>query len=284
MLPKDVARRRTAALVALAGAGLLALLLVVLSRPTTRRRLRRRLRAFRRKAAYLRGRMAGVCYRLSGRHPDPDVDDHVLADRVRSALGPLEQRLDTPRVHVTCQNHIVFLHGNVDSEAAEQTLVDASLAISGVRVVQSELHVGLARGDTRPSQGRAAAPPSATRRKLLRVAGDVGPAADDAVGAVLSAFLQRIPEGERRHVDAHLPADVRALVSQETRHPPVEDLSGLGAAVVERTGLPLDRGVAIAGAVLGALRDAVADEADDIAAVLPEPLRSVWTRAGAGQG
>jgi uncharacterized protein (DUF2267 family) len=280
MLPRDVARRRTAAL---AGAGLLALL-VVLYRPTTRRRLRRRLRAFRRKAAYLRGRMAGVRYRLSGRHPDPDVADHVLADRVRSALGPLEQRLDIPRVHVACQKHIVFLHGNVDSEASERTLVDAVLAISGVRAVQSELHVGLSRGDTRPSQGRAHAPPSATRRKLLRAAGDVGPAADDAVGAVLSAFLRRIPEGERRHVDGHLPEDVRALVSQATRHPPVEDLPGLGAAVAERTGLPLDRGEAIAGAVLGALREAVADEADDIAAVLPEGLRGLWAGAGAGQG
>src|ERR1700687_6230895 len=53
----------------------------------------------------------GILYRLAGRRPDPDVSDDVLADRIRSTLGPLEKRLDVPRVHVMVEDHVAVLHG-----------------------------------------------------------------------------------------------------------------------------------------------------------------------------
>src|SRR5512142_2260250 len=49
---------------------------------------------------YAAGSAPGMLYRLAGRRPDPNVSDDVLADRIRSNLGPLERRLDLPRVHV----------------------------------------------------------------------------------------------------------------------------------------------------------------------------------------
>jgi uncharacterized protein (DUF2267 family) len=268
-------RRRTIVALAAAGSGVL---LVLRWHPATRRWLRRLARTARRRAAYQRGRLAGVRYRLAGRHPEPNVSDAILADRVRSVLGPLEQRLDIPRVHVTCHEHVVFLHGNIDSEEAARALVDAVRAVSGVRAVRSELHVGLSRGDTRPSQGRAHRQPSTVRTRLLQAAVEAGPAAEDAAGVVLSAFLQRIPQAERRHVLGQLPQDVRTLASQPTGAPPVNRLEALGAAVAVRTGVRLDSGKAIAMAVLHELRKAVPDEAEDIGAVLPRQLRDVWAR------
>jgi hypothetical protein len=43
----------------------------------------------------------GILYRLAGRHPDPNVSDDVLVDRIRSSLGPLEKRLDVPETSPT---------------------------------------------------------------------------------------------------------------------------------------------------------------------------------------
>jgi hypothetical protein len=103
------------------------------------------------------GRWRGLVYRLFGRHPDPDVDDHTLADRVRSVLGPIEKRLDLPHVHVMVENHIVLLHGDVGWEHEAATITQAVREISGVRDVESHLHVGLLPSDTRPSTGRVRA-------------------------------------------------------------------------------------------------------------------------------
>jgi hypothetical protein len=66
-----------------------------------------------------------VRYRISGHHPDPNVGDGVLADRVRSTLGPLEHYLDIPRVHVRAEGHDVHLHGGVTSEAQADVIVSA---------------------------------------------------------------------------------------------------------------------------------------------------------------
>ncbi|MDX1620487.1 MAG: hypothetical protein R3320_05825, partial [Nitriliruptorales bacterium] len=41
----------------------------------------------------LANRLEGAAYRVRGDRPDPDVDDQVLTQRVRSQLGPLEKRL-----------------------------------------------------------------------------------------------------------------------------------------------------------------------------------------------
>lgn len=109
-----------------------------------------------RRLRYLEGQGRGLEYRLRGGHPDEDVPDDVLADRVRSALGPLEKRLDVPHVHVHVEDHRVTLHGAVDTDASAAQLVRATAGISGVRDVDSKLHVGLGPGDTRPSEGRVA--------------------------------------------------------------------------------------------------------------------------------
>ena len=97
----------------------------------------------------------GILYALAGRKPDPNVPDDVLADRIRSEIGPLEHRLDIPRVHVTVHDHVAALHGEVDRPMKAAALEWAVRNVSGVKDVESHLHVGLAPGDTRPSAALA---------------------------------------------------------------------------------------------------------------------------------
>lgn len=118
--------------------------------------LRHGLRATGKRVRYACGLMRGTAYRLSGGHPDPNVTDDVLADRIRSTLGTLEKRLDLPRIHVTVQDHVALLHGDVAGETDVEELVAAVWRIPGVARVESHLHVGLIPSDTRPSEGRAA--------------------------------------------------------------------------------------------------------------------------------
>jgi hypothetical protein len=106
------------------------------------------------RAARRNGRIRGVLYRIAGRQPDPRVDDLTLADRVRSELGPVEKHLDLPHVHVMVEDHVVLLHGDVQWPYEAASLVEAVRAISGVRDVESHLHVGMLPSDTRPSEGR----------------------------------------------------------------------------------------------------------------------------------
>jgi hypothetical protein len=102
-----------------------------------------------------RGRLRGWLYRLRRCRPDPDVIDLVLADRIRSTLGPLEKRLDLPHIHVMVHDHIALLHGDVGSYREVDEIDTAVAAVSGVAGVDSWLHVGLVAGDARPSTGRA---------------------------------------------------------------------------------------------------------------------------------
>lgn len=90
------ATRRTAEGLAVAGGA------IVVFRPGTRanRAARHQLEALARHLRHFAGRLHAVSYRLRGRHPDPNVSGNVLADRIRSSLGPLEKRLDLPRIHV----------------------------------------------------------------------------------------------------------------------------------------------------------------------------------------
>ena len=118
----------------------------------TRSARRRRRRAVGH-ARHLRGRLHGVWYRVCCRHPDEHVADLVLADRIRSTLGPLEHALDQPRIHVGVYRHVATLHGDVATEYAAQRLVDEVRSMSGVAGVQSHLHVGLMPGDACPSEG-----------------------------------------------------------------------------------------------------------------------------------
>lgn len=104
---------------------------------------------------YLSGRLEGLSYRIEGRHPDPNVPDTVLADRIRSELGGLEKRRDLPHVHVMVEDHVALLHGDVATQDDARAIEDAVADVSGVKGVESHLHVGLIEGDTRPSEGRS---------------------------------------------------------------------------------------------------------------------------------
>lgn len=100
---------------------------------------------------HLQGRTHGAWYRLCRRHPDEHVDDLVLADRIRSHLGPVEHALDQPRVHVSVHRHVATLHGDVATEYAADRLEAEVRSVVGVVGVQSRLHVGLLPGDACPS-------------------------------------------------------------------------------------------------------------------------------------
>jgi len=100
---------------------------------------------------HLRGVARGVWYRCRRRHPDEHVDDLVLADRIRSSLGPVEHALDQPRVHVSVYRHVASLHGDVANHYAAERLVEAVRSVPGVVDVDSLLHVGLLPGDGCPS-------------------------------------------------------------------------------------------------------------------------------------
>ena len=112
------------------------------------------------------GRLHGFAYRLRRRRPDPDVGDQILADRIRSSLGPLEKRLDLPHIHVMVNDHIATLHGEVGSYRDVDAIDSAVAAVSGVNGVDSYLHVGLVAGDTRPSAGHAVGRPPDTSTGL----------------------------------------------------------------------------------------------------------------------
>ena len=225
----------------------------------------------------------GVLYRLRGRTPDPDVSDDVLADRIRSSIGPLEKRLDMPRVHVTVDDHVAVLHGDVPCESSAFRIEHAVMRVSGVYGVESHLHPGLLSGDTRPSQGAAVPrPPSEARRRLLDAAAEAGAGSDPeaAVHAVLCGFADRIPESERIQMLAQLPNDVRALAGPVRRHgvPPVrlKTVPQLVAAVIAQGGIEPARAEDVTRAVLTVLRDLVSVEARDVSAVLPHELRELW--------
>lgn len=127
----------------------------VLLRPGTHanRVLRLGIDRFRRRLEDLDGRLRGLSYRVSGRRPAADVPDQVLADRIRSVLGPVEKRLDIPHIHVMVERHIALLHGDVASAAQAAELQRVVAGVSGVHAVESHLHIGLITGDTRPSAG-----------------------------------------------------------------------------------------------------------------------------------
>jgi uncharacterized protein (DUF2267 family) len=224
-----------------------------------------------------------VSYRLGGRHPDPAASGNVLADRIRSSLGPLEKHLDLPRIHVMAEGHIALLHGEVGTEAEADEIEAAVETVSGVLGVESYLHVGLDRGDTRPSVGRAVEQPSEARRRLFAAATSAGidsSLAPSVVRAILATFAERIPQDERDQVATHLPADVRSMfnpprrIRQLASMRTVPELVARIAAATEV--LPDDKAVEVTRAVVRELRALVPDEAADVAAILPAELRDLW--------
>lgn len=258
----------------------------VLGRPATARTAERSADRLR----YAAGVLDGLAYQLRGRAPQPDIDDDVLADRVRSMLGPVLKRHDLPRPNVMVEHGVVLLHGEVPSFWDGQRVVDAVRYVPGVRGVRPHLHVGLQSPASRPSYGRAHAGPSDALLHLRAAARDAGVDArhaEDTAAAVVRALLDRLPEGERAHVRGHLPADVvrvldAARVPQTAREARSRDelVAAVTTAVPE---LDTERAQHAAVAVLAALRGLVPEETADVAAVLPDELRRLWQGADTGE-
>jgi uncharacterized protein (DUF2267 family) len=249
------------------------------------RRARRVGRRLTRDVRYAAASTPGILYRLAGRRPDPYVTDDVLADRIRSTIGPLEKRLDVPRVHVMVDAHVAVVHGEVPSDYEAHAIEHAVMQVSGVIGVESHLHPGLVAGDTRPSEGAAAPQPASDAlRALTDAARDAGaPQPRSALHAVLCGFMDRLPADEAMQVLAHLPADVRELAGPPHRHgeraPRVRTVPQLVAAVTTEGGIESRQAEQITRAVLATLRELVPEEARDVAAVLPTELREFWNDA-----
>ncbi len=283
--------RKTTIASAGAVAGVLGALLVRRSctgREHARRQLREAGDHLNRRLHRLEGRWQGVSYRLKGRHPDPDVADQVLADRIRSSLGPLEKNLDLPHVHVMVEDHTVLLHGEVATHDQLVAIEEAVARVSGVVGVASYLHVGLIPGDTRPSEGRRAVTPSHARGVLVAAARDAGVAEYQrvaAVRAVLGTLAEKIPADELDHVRTHLPADVRSLMQPPRRtgapFDRVRSAPEFVAAVLAADGISPTSARQVIGAVLGAFKTLVPEEVSDVAAVLPIELRELWEESSA---
>lgn len=239
-----------------------------------RRRVRRLARRAVGKTRYLSGHARGIRYRLVHGGPSEDVSDAVLVQRIRSKLGPLEKRLDVPRLHVSSCDRNVSLHGVAATADDAQRLEDTVRAVAGVRELASHVRVGFSPGDHRPSQGRG---PSGMHHELQAAAREIG-ANIHAVATVLTTFLHRLPTGERDHVLAHLPADVRALVEPVGPHGTgrIADEAALRAAVTADGTVPERQADRLIRAVLTVLRQRVPEEISDIEAVLPAGLKPLW--------
>lgn len=254
---------------------------VLAASPHLRHHVRRGGDAVARHLQRLTGQWQGARYRLAGRVPDPDVDDATLADRVRSSIGPVVKRLDLPRVHVMAEEHVVLLHGEVSTPADARVIEEAVRAVSGVEGVESYLHVGLLDSDTRPSSGRQE--PSEQYRRVVgavRAAGVEEEYAAQVARAVLAAFGDGLPDGERGHVLAHLSPDVRAMAEPPRRHGRRRRLRSVtelvDAVSAGATGVSGEEALNAARAVLAEIRRLVPEEREDVAAVLPAELRALW--------
>ena len=248
-------------------------------RRAVRLALRRRARRAR---SRLHGTVAKLRYQRTYGHPDLDVLPDVLADRIRSSLGPLELQLDIPHIHVMVEGNTALLHGDVGTAADAAAIETAVAGVTGVEAVESHLHIGLLPSDSRPSTGRATHPASPARQQLEAAAvggGCDAASATDAVGAVLTVFVRRLPPVEARHVLGHLPSDVRKLVRRHTwlpaRHLRTVDQL-VWHVTIESDHLPPLISEAVTRSVLATLRSLVPDEKNGVMEVLPEKLRPLW--------
>jgi BON domain len=167
------------------------------------------------------GRLHGLGYRLRRCHPNPDVPDLVLADRIRSSLGPLERRLDLPRVHVMVTDHVALLHGDVGTQKDADDIQTAVAAVSGVRAVESHLHIGLIAAHL-PIDVRVMVVPArrARRQRRVRTSSEL---IDHVVAATpqlpreLARKVTSTVHAELRDVERDEAADIAAVLPAELR-------------------------------------------------------------------
>lgn len=211
-----------------------------------------------------------------------DADDVTLADRVRSSIGPLLKELDTPRVHVMAEGDRVMLHGVIVSDDARERLEHAVHHVAGVGSVASYLQVGLLPSDTRPSMGSHDLSLAASSfHDALASAGLTGRPAEIALAETVRLMTNAIPDGERAHVFAHLPADVKAMVGHDRcrSETTISDEKDLVARVRTASGLRTSESDLAVKTVVQTLRRLVPEECDDVTAVLPTGLKPLWADA-----
>ena len=276
--------RRTMLRILAISAAAAGVIVAVASIPALRRRAQDLRANSEKRLRYERGRATGMRYRLGGNVPDPNVSDDILADRVRSSIGPIEKRLDIPRVHIGVTDHVVHLHGVVATPEERDQIERACSDVSGVLGTESYLHVGLGSGDTRPSEAMWHPEPSRQLRELLNAARAAGVPSTGtwlAVRAVLSTFTDRIPAPERQHVFSHLPADVIGMAATPRRVGTIRprSVAQLIGMVQGMSGLNLEASEAVTESVLATLRELIPEEAGDVAATLPKELRELWIHA-----
>jgi CBS domain-containing membrane protein len=211
-------------------------------------------------------------------------DDGILADRVRSTIGPLLKRLDQPRVHIMATQGAVTLHGDVSDVQAKSVIESSVRRVPGVTGVTSHLQVGLQPGESTPSAGHRAerSPLLRALERVVRESGYLSSAeARYILRGLLSVFTARLPEPQRHRFLQHLPGDVRRLatsahwLTSDIRTVTTEhDLAQTAAVAMLTDRMHADQ---LLRRVLPVLREHAPTDADTIAAALPSELRSVWS-------
>jgi uncharacterized protein (DUF2267 family) len=227
------------------------------------------------------GLLQGVDYRVRGRGPGTGVSDRVLADRLRTRLGPVTRQLDLPHMTVEVADGVAVLHGDVADGAQADVVVSEARQVPGIVDVDAHVHICLSPSDTRPSTSQRHASPSHQLTRLEQAARATGVEVGQAA-VVLQVLLQRLPAGERAHVVNHLRADVRQLVDgvrvpDDVLH--VRDVDKLVEIAGRIAGLSNRRARGTLEAVMIVLAELVPEEGADILAVLPGELRELWIEA-----
>jgi BON domain len=141
-----------------------------------------------------------------------------LADRIRTALGPILTNLDLPRLHVMAEQHHVLLHGEVSTAEQERLIVGLIEEIPGVHTIESHLHIGLLPGDTQPSDGHRG--PSEMSHELLLAATQIGlegSPARCAISAAVRCIFEELGVDSQESLRQLLPLDVARFTQPNIR-------------------------------------------------------------------